>query len=86
MRVFWVCLSLVCCMFIMGCLTDRAVDAYYACRNNDTCMAQMTANGDVAVRIVKSTNAQGWVEIIAFNIVSGLSGIFLGSKLKKKGC
>jgi len=84
----WLFLTVMVCVFLfVGCAATRAaVDNYNACKNDDTCMQQMVANGDLAVQLVKTTDCKNWFELIAFNLVSGLSGVLLGSKLKKKGC
>lgn len=75
-------------LFCIGCASvKKAQDYYNACVNDEACYAQMQNNGAAAVQVVRSVNAGGFNnlgESIAFNVVSLLSGVLLGRKVKSK--
>lgn len=77
----------LCFFFVLiGCASvKKSVDAIELCRNDEACYARMVKNGNVAVDVVRSTNAESWLELVAFNLVSALSGVLLGRKMVKRG-
>ena len=71
---------------VIGChaVTD-SINDYQMCNGDVACKAQMIEYGNVTVSAVKASGlSSSLVEFIAFNIASGLSGILLGLKLRKK--
>ena len=90
MRKFLVVLVLVFCFgfVFLGCASvQKSVDYYKACKADSACYAQMVEAGNVSASltrvVAKSTNLEDWLASIAFNLASGLAGVFLGRKMKR---
>ena len=94
MRRFFPCffLALFLVLLAVGCATaSRSADYYQACINDSACYAQMQKNGNITRTIVETavdhtpvgSSLGGFLGNLAGYLVSGLSGVLLGKKLKR---
>ena len=90
MRGLLVVFVVVSCLLIVGigCASvQKSVDYYQACKADEACYAQMVQNGNISKAVVtevaKVTRLEDVLGQVAFNLVSGLTGILLGRKLKR---
>lgn len=75
---------------LLGCAAvKKSIDYYSLCRNDTACYAQMEANRNITTTVFHSVgdsaNITDILSCIAGNIASGLTGILLGRKLKRRG-
>lgn len=90
MRGLLVLFVVVSCLLIVGigCASvQKATDYYSACKADEACYAQMVQNGNISSAVVstvaKSAKLEDILGQVAFNLVSGLTGVILGRKLKR---